>query len=483
MLACCDVVVAGAAPPSVAPASSRCSPCARRRARVLGAPDQRCRRCREFSAAVRSVNGQPDFELRAQRDGFDEALYERVAKHPQVALAQPGDRDRHLCLRRRAASACRCACSASTRWRGAARAGADAASRAGAQRLALLDPEHIFLNAAARQRLGVAIDAACAERVVASVELRVRGSVAAGGPPLAVMDIAGAQAHFGWLGRLEPHRRAARAGRRPRAGAARARAARRRARRVARRSGAARLEPVARLPRQPHGAGAGGAVHRRLPRVLGAGAVGRASARRSSRCSACSGLSARERLRWCWPNRRCSAPLGSVLGLALGTALAALGAATARRRSRRRLLPRRGADAAVQLARGARVRRARRRSRRSPAAGCRRASRSASRRRRRSKGWATTARRGRTAGSAPCCWRSVCALALLPPVAGAAARRLRSRWRACCSAASPACRSASAPLLSASRPRDACACRCWRSSARATSATPRRSRWPAWSRA
>ena len=43
----------------------------------------------EFSAAVRSVNGQADLELRAQRDGFDEALYGRVATHPQVALASP----------------------------------------------------------------------------------------------------------------------------------------------------------------------------------------------------------------------------------------------------------------------------------------------------------------------------------------------------------------------------------------------------------
>ena len=43
----------------------------------------------EFSAAVRSINGQPDFELRGQRGGFDEALYERVAKHPGIALASP----------------------------------------------------------------------------------------------------------------------------------------------------------------------------------------------------------------------------------------------------------------------------------------------------------------------------------------------------------------------------------------------------------
>ena len=43
----------------------------------------------EFSSAVRSVNGQPDAELRAVRGGFDEALFARVAAHPGVALASP----------------------------------------------------------------------------------------------------------------------------------------------------------------------------------------------------------------------------------------------------------------------------------------------------------------------------------------------------------------------------------------------------------
>ena len=43
----------------------------------------------EFSSAVRSVNGQPDLELRAAQGGFDEALFARVATHPQVALASP----------------------------------------------------------------------------------------------------------------------------------------------------------------------------------------------------------------------------------------------------------------------------------------------------------------------------------------------------------------------------------------------------------
>ena len=43
----------------------------------------------EFSQAVRSVNGQPDLELRAVQGSFDEALYGRVANHPQVQIASP----------------------------------------------------------------------------------------------------------------------------------------------------------------------------------------------------------------------------------------------------------------------------------------------------------------------------------------------------------------------------------------------------------
>src|SRR4051794_15909401 len=44
----------------------------------------------EFGAAVRSVSGQPDLELRAvPPGGFDEAWYARVAATPGVALASP----------------------------------------------------------------------------------------------------------------------------------------------------------------------------------------------------------------------------------------------------------------------------------------------------------------------------------------------------------------------------------------------------------
>ena len=43
----------------------------------------------EFSQAVRSVNGQPDLEVRAARGDLDEALYARLATDARVALASP----------------------------------------------------------------------------------------------------------------------------------------------------------------------------------------------------------------------------------------------------------------------------------------------------------------------------------------------------------------------------------------------------------
>ena len=164
----------------------------------------------EFSAAVRSIDGQPDFELRGQRGGFDEALYARVATHPDVALASPVVEVETQALTKDAQG---------TAKRVPLRLlGIDALVVAPMSpallpklstsdkanepdRLGLFDPDAVALNAAARQRLGAA-DSLRLQTPNGVATLRVHGSVAAGGPPLAVIDIAGAQALLGLLGKL-----------------------------------------------------------------------------------------------------------------------------------------------------------------------------------------------------------------------------------------------------------------------------------------
>ena len=158
----------------------------------------------EFSSAVRAVNGDADFALRSQRNGFDEALYERVAAHPQIALASPVveiDTQAIDAHGRRVA----------LRLLGIAALVASPLTPAlmpclsqPAERLALVDPQAVFLNGAARQQLGEPADGGSVRVHTAQgiVTLRVQGSIAAGGAAVAVLDIAGAQANFGWLGRL-----------------------------------------------------------------------------------------------------------------------------------------------------------------------------------------------------------------------------------------------------------------------------------------
>ncbi len=163
----------------------------------------------EFSAAVRQVNGQPDFELRAQRSGFDEQVYARVAAHPQVVVASPlvevetyalDAQGQRVSLRVLGLDALVAAAVAPGLMPvPAAQAGESPDGRA------VLDPDALFLNAAAQRRLGDTRGDKKALRLQSgaqTVELQVQGSVNTDGPPLAVMDIAGAQATFGWLGRI-----------------------------------------------------------------------------------------------------------------------------------------------------------------------------------------------------------------------------------------------------------------------------------------
>lgn len=164
----------------------------------------------EFAAAVRSANGEPDLQLRGPREGFDDALFDRVVDDPRVVAASPvveletaarTAAGAGLALRVIGVDALRVATLAPELL-----PRPDSPGHAPGEpedRLAALDPHAVFLNAAARQRLGVAQGQALALRAGGRwVELQVAGVVAAGGGPLLVMDIAGAQHHFGFAGRL-----------------------------------------------------------------------------------------------------------------------------------------------------------------------------------------------------------------------------------------------------------------------------------------
>jgi len=151
----------------------------------------------EFSAAVRAVNGEPDVELRAVRAGFDESLYARIASHPMVAQASPV---LELQTQLRAADGRRHALRL---------LGIDALALAqiapallpmpasGAERMSLFAPGTVFLNAAARGLAGAQAESIELQVGTDMRALRLAGSVAAGGPALAVMDIAAAQDLFG----------------------------------------------------------------------------------------------------------------------------------------------------------------------------------------------------------------------------------------------------------------------------------------------
>lgn len=156
----------------------------------------------EFSSAVRSVNGQPDLELRAAQGSFDEAVFARVAQLPQVQLASPVLETQALAL---AGDARRVPLRV---------LGVDALvlptiapalmprPAADADRFALMAPDTVFLNAAAGNALGEGATR-LPLRIGGQVrELHVAGQVAAGGAALAVMDIGAAQDLFGRAGQL-----------------------------------------------------------------------------------------------------------------------------------------------------------------------------------------------------------------------------------------------------------------------------------------
>ena len=173
----------------------------------------------EFSSALRAVGGEPDLVLRAQHEGFDDAVFERVALDAAVAEASPVvevDTYARGAAPVGAASPDNAASDAATPRRIAVRVlGVDSLRvatlapqllpqpAAAGSRFAALDPGAAFINATARTQLKLRDgDVLALQAGPHWRELRVAGSVAASGPPLVVMDVAGAQLQFEMTHRL-----------------------------------------------------------------------------------------------------------------------------------------------------------------------------------------------------------------------------------------------------------------------------------------
>ena len=154
----------------------------------------------EFSQAVRSVNGQPDLTLRAAQGQFDESLYARIASLPEVSVASPV---LELSTYAQAAGGAR----QSLRVLGVdalllARLAPELLPRPADadDRFVFFAPATVFLNAAAQIALGAG--SVQLQSGLNLLAVRVAGSVAAGGGPLAVMDLGAAQDLFGRGGEL-----------------------------------------------------------------------------------------------------------------------------------------------------------------------------------------------------------------------------------------------------------------------------------------
>lgn len=150
----------------------------------------------EFSRAVRTVSGQPDLELRAMQGGLPETLYGRVAQQPQVSLAAPWIE---------ATALAGTATPVQLRVLGGDALRLSPVAPAlmprlfdGGGRLDLFAPDAVFLNATALEALGLTPEQARHTPLPWQLggrahTLRIAGTVAASGPPLAVMDIGALQ--------------------------------------------------------------------------------------------------------------------------------------------------------------------------------------------------------------------------------------------------------------------------------------------------
>jgi putative ABC transport system permease protein len=159
----------------------------------------------EFTQAVQTLAGDADLHVRGQATGpgggFDEALYARVARMPEVAVASPViDLDAKIPGRREPLRVLGLDVFRAARIQPLAFGGEVG------DRLDWLRPDRVFLSASAADALGLRPGDALAIQVgLGSATFQVAGVLPAEAVPgrVAVMDIAAAQAAFARAGRLD----------------------------------------------------------------------------------------------------------------------------------------------------------------------------------------------------------------------------------------------------------------------------------------
>lgn len=154
----------------------------------------------EFASAARSAGGQPDLELRAVQGAMEEQLYARVANDADVAVASPVLELQTLAVAQDGGRIGVRVLGVDALVVGAVAPTLVPRPAEGSDRLAVLSPATVFLNAAAQRLLPA--DRVQLQAGLALREVRVAGTSAAGGGPLLLMDIAAAQDLFGRVGQL-----------------------------------------------------------------------------------------------------------------------------------------------------------------------------------------------------------------------------------------------------------------------------------------
>lgn len=157
----------------------------------------------EFGRGSRQLAGAADLQVVGGADGFDDALYLELARRGEIAAASPvleidaklpGERETLKIYGIDLFQAAE------------VEHGLLPRAEQGADRLAALEDDALFLSATARQRLAgrIADGTLTVQSGLAERPLRIRGEVpgAEAGQALAVMDIAAAQRQFGGIGKL-----------------------------------------------------------------------------------------------------------------------------------------------------------------------------------------------------------------------------------------------------------------------------------------